>query len=286
MHEDKYSNNEGGIILGQIPDLSSNMGYVKAADFGDKKIYEITALAVDPKNIIENNSNQIHLSNVRVLEDNKFGFSVGDEFSYAIKYLDLVPLLDVRVKVNSAQSESNISLEADASARGILAMLVDVSIQMKSLINKESTVPLEYNQRIRIGKDIKIKDAVFDREQLVMSSKDRQVAINKYTQDPLSALFYISALDFNYVRNFDVLINAGKTNYKLNAKVMGKTQIKSFGKKIDCWEIKGEYFNLKGNPKKIAAVNIWFINSKTKPLLRMEVLTQAGFITLQNKTEN
>ncbi|MCG2711488.1 MAG: DUF3108 domain-containing protein [Candidatus Omnitrophica bacterium] len=284
LHEDKYSNYEGGMILGQIPDLKSNRGYVLAADFGNKKIYEITAKAVDPKNIMENNNSKKGRSaDVRNLEDNKFGFSVGDKFSYSIKYLDLVPVLDLYVKVKSAQSERNVLVEADAKAKGILAMLMDVSIQIKSLIDKDSTVPLSYHQSIRTGKDIKVKDVIFDREQMVMMSKDRKVSFNKYTQDPLSAVFYITTFDFNHVRNFDVFINPGKTNYKLQAEVVGQTQIKSFGKKIDCWEVKGEYFSLKGKPKKIASVNMWFNTSKAKLLVRMEVLTKAGFITLERK---
>ncbi|MCG2711477.1 MAG: DUF3108 domain-containing protein, partial [Candidatus Omnitrophica bacterium] len=286
LHEDKYSNYEGGMILGQIPDLSSNRGYVLAADFGNKKIYEITAQAVDPKNVIENKNNKTGRSPVnRNLEDNNFGFSVGDKFSYTIKYLDLVPVLDVYVEVKSARSVRDVSLEADAKAKGTLAMFLDISIGMKSLIVKDSTVPLEYNQTIRTGKDIKVKDVIFDREQMVMMSKNRKVSINKYTQDPLSAIFYMSTLDFNHLRNFDVFINPGKTNYKLHAEVVGQTQIQFFGKKITCWEVKGEYFSLKYKPKKIASVNMWFNTSKAKPLVRMEVLTKAGFLTLERKTE-
>ena len=286
LHEDKYSNYEGGMILGQIPDLKSNRGYVLAADFGDKKIYEINAKALDPKNIIENNSGKrMRKSFNRSIEDNNFSFSAGDKFSYSIKYFDLIPILDLHVEVKSTRSKRNISLEADATAKGILAMFMEVSIELKSLIAKDSTVPLVYNQSISTGKDIRVKEAVYDREQMVMTSKGRKVAIDKYTQDPLSAIFHISTLDFEEKKRFDIFINPGKTNYKLEAEVMGKVQIRSLGKNIDCWEVKGEYFSLKEKPKKIAAVNMWFNQSQLKPLARMEVLTKAGFITLEQKMQ-
>ncbi|MFH1062546.1 MAG: DUF3108 domain-containing protein [Candidatus Omnitrophota bacterium] len=285
MHEDKYTNYEGGVILGQIPDLRANRGYVLVKDFGNEKIYEITAKAVDPENVVENNNNN-QSSPDRSLEDNNFGFTVGDKFSYSIKYLGLVPLLDVYVEVKKARGEKNLVIEADAKAKGIIAKFMDIDIKLKSMINKDATIPLAYTQSIRMRKDTKLKDVVFDREQLVMLRGDRKVSINKYTQDPLSAIFYIAAFDFNHVRKFDVFINPGKTNYKLRAEVVGKTQKKAFKRKMDCWEIKGEYFSLKGKQEKIASVKMWFLNDKAKPLVRMEVLTKAGFITVEKNTEN
>lgn len=286
VHEDKYSNYEGGVILGQVPDLSSNTGYALVKDFGDKKVYEITAKAIDPKDVKENNqSKEIYLSNTSLLEDNNFGFNRGDKFFYTIKYFGMIPLLDFYLEVKDAQSKNNLFLEAEAKAKGIFAKFMNIDIKLKSLIDQDSTVPLEYNQSIRMGKNNKVKNVVFDREQLVMISEDRKVSIDKYTQDPLSVLFYIAAFDFNSKRIFDVFINPGKTNYKLHAEVLGKTQIKYSGKKVTCWEVQGEYFSLKGELKKIASVKIWFLNDKPKTLVRMEVLTKAGFITMEKNTE-
>lgn len=287
MHEDKYSNYEGGVVLGQIPDLSTNQGYSLVKDFGNKKIYEIIAKAVDPKDVNENNqSKEIYLSKASLLEDNNFSFDLGDKFFYTIKYWGIIPLLDFYLEVKDVPGENKVLLDAEAKAKGIFAKFMHIDIKLKSLVNPDSTIPLEYNQSITIGKTKKEKNIVFDREQLVMISGDRKVSINKYAQDPLSVLFYIAAFDFNYKRAFDIFINPGKTNYKLNAEVLGKTQIKYFGKKLTCWQVQGEYFSLKGELEKIASVNIWFLNDKPKTLLRMEVLTKAGFITIEKKTEN
>ncbi|MFH2138274.1 MAG: DUF3108 domain-containing protein [Candidatus Omnitrophota bacterium] len=289
MHEDKYTNYDGGVILGQIPDLSSNTGYVLVKDFGNKKIYEITAKVVDPKAVTENNNGkQMNLAGTSpaLLEVNNFGFKVGDKFFYTIKYFGIIPLFDFYLEVKDAPSDNNLLLEAEAKEKGIIAKFMDIDIKLKSLIDKDATIPLRYKQSIRMGKENKVRDVVFNHEQLFVISGERRVSINKNTQDPLSALFYLAAFDFNEGRKIDVFINPGKTNYKLQAEVLGETQIKYSGKKISCWEVQGEYFSLKGKSKKIASVNIWFLNDRAKTLVRMQVLTKLGFITIEKNTAN
>lgn len=284
LHEDKYSNYEGGVILGQIPDLKSNSEYILVKDWGKERIYEIVAKPIDPKTVTENNNKTKRKSSKGgKVEESYFGFYPGDQFFCSIEYLGIIPVLDLSVEVKNAQSKRNILIEADARSTVILAKILDVSVKLKSLIDKDLTVPLEYNQSVRTGRNIREKDVIFDREQLIMKSNDRKVLINEYTQDPLSAIFYISTLDFVKNKKFDIFINPGKTNYKLEAEVLGKTQIKSLGKNADCWEVAGEYFSLKDKPKKIAKVKMWFSVSSAKPLVRMEVLTKAGFVTLECK---
>ena len=288
VHKDKYLNYEGGTILGRVPDLSNNPGFKFIKDFGDTVVYEVNSKPIDPDTVtIEQKSIMLdpeHLQESEKPLNMSFKFKQGDVFSYKVKYLGIFPLINLKIKLQENKTmpeHQTMLIQANASVGPFAAHFFKAKAQLESVFDINDFYNYKYNESIQTGKKLKEKQAVFNRQNNVMITKDRQVSIQPYTQDPISVIFYLSSQEFLPGKEIEVYINPGKSNYLLELIVDKQKEMCIDSQAYKCWELKGEIFKAKDVNKKIADITLWFNVMDKQELIKLEVKTKAGLVTLE-----
>lgn len=290
VHKDKYLNSQGGNVLGQVPDLDNNSGFKFVKDFGNIAVYEVVAEPIDPKIVtVEPTPITFILEQPKDLRPPKmsFGFKEGDRFKYAVKYMGIVPVLNLDIdlkKGGMVDGNETMFINANIFSSGLLSYFFDVTMRVQSLFDINNFWNYNYEETIQLKHKVKNKKAIFDRKSCIMMTKDRKVKIKQHTQDPLSAIFFLSGLDFSMQKQFDIFINPGKTNYKMHAKIKGKTFLIYKKKKEKCWYVEADIFKSNKNSKKIGHLKMWFEDSEKKTIKRVKAFTNIGIINLELKT--
>ena len=172
-------------------------------------------------------------------------------------------------------------IQGDLVLKGLVSNIVKFNGEVTALFNKKSFCPEKYEEHYTIGNQSKDKQAVYDINNLIMITKDRQVSIEPYTQDPLSAIFFIGAHKFEKGKKVNVAINPGKSNYRLTAEVVGIENIIINKEQSKVWKLQGSIVKIKDKNKKIADVIIWYDFGDSKKLVKIEVATKAGTILVE-----
>ncbi|MFH2146190.1 MAG: DUF3108 domain-containing protein [Candidatus Omnitrophota bacterium] len=290
VHKDRYRNYEGGVILGGVPDLTNQKGLKLKKIFPNTDIYEVTAQPLDPKTVslikkeIKTNVAEI---NPKIYVPATFAFEAGEEFTYSIKYMKVIPAATIRVAIgakNKLDAVDVVPLEAELYINKLISYFIKIDAHVISLFDIQHLCSRQYKEISQAqGHRLNNKVVDFDQKNAVMSVKDKQVKIYPCTQDPLSAMFFLSSQKFERGKKIAVNLNPGKSNYKLECEVLGKDLLKLRGKVKACWKVKAEYFQLKNSMKKIADVTMWFEDTDKKTLILIEAITKVGFLSVERR---
>ncbi|MBU1925010.1 MAG: DUF3108 domain-containing protein, partial [Candidatus Omnitrophica bacterium] len=290
VHKDRYLDCEGGRILGAIPDLSNHSGFELEKRFPEVDVYKIIAEPKDPETVripgkdIKTKSLEINSENFR---QGFFAFKAGEEFIYLIKYMKIIPVAVLKVSVGEKEKFDEIyavSLKAKLGINKFISRFLKIDANVVSLFDVEQLCSRQYKEISQAqGHRLNNKVVDFDQKNAVMGVKDKQVKIYPCTQDPLSAMFFLSSQKFAEGKKIVVNLNPGKSNYKLECEVSGKDLLKLSGNGMRCWKVKAEYFQLKNGIKKIADVTIWFEDTDKKTPVLIEAITKLGFLSLELK---
>ncbi|MFH1459856.1 MAG: DUF3108 domain-containing protein [Candidatus Omnitrophota bacterium] len=258
VHKDKYLNYEGGRVLGQVPDIENNPGFKFVRDFGNTAVYKVMSKPVNPDAVTIDKdpviSSPDQKTDLLPALNMNFNFKEGDSFEYIIKYMGLIPALHLNIKLGEGQpmdGTRTMRIEANVYPSSFFSRFFDGKAQVQSLFDINNFYNYKYEESIQVKNKIKEKTAVFDRENGLMSTKDRQVKITPYTQDPISAVFFLSSQKLWLDKRISVDLNPGKTNYQLELVVDREDEIMINEQVYKCWRLKGGIVKGKDMNKKI-----------------------------------
>ncbi|MBU1043336.1 MAG: DUF3108 domain-containing protein [Candidatus Omnitrophica bacterium] len=290
VHKDKYLNYEGGMVLGQVPDLSDNPGFNHLKDFGDTVVYEVVANPINPDNVTiapklitfeaENSVDNQHYLNMN------FKFKQGNDFKYNVKYLGFIKILNLDMSLEQGQlitENKTMLIKLTALPSRLLGYFLKGKAQLQSLFDIDNFYNYEYEELVQLKNKVKEKNAIFDRKSNIMSTKDRQVQIEPYTQDPISAIFFLASQQMLVNKKIMMYINPGKSNYKLELVIDSQEEIRIDKEVYRCWKLKGELLKIKDINKKIADITLWFNVLGKQELIKLEAMTKAGLVTLEKQ---
>ncbi len=291
VHKDRYRAYEGGRILGKVPDLRTQEGFRMVKNFGDIEVYELNAEPIDPSTVTLQKQEGLEsdLSTIRhefPLKDVYFSFKSGDSFDYTLKYMGIIPVAELEVEIGREidfKNKTVIPIKARIYGSKFIRNFLEVKGGMQSLVNKANLSTCRYEDSFQIGNNFKSRKAVFDQQNQILCIKDKKIKIYPYTQDPLSAIFFLASHRFEPGRKIEIFINPGKSNYKLKAQVVGKEKVSIAGESLKCWQVKAGYFKFQGKAKEIARVTMWFDDNDKKTPMLIKASTKMGFLSLELK---
>ncbi|MBI4845328.1 MAG: DUF3108 domain-containing protein [Candidatus Omnitrophica bacterium] len=299
IHKDKYLAYEGGTVLGQVPDLSRQSGLKLIKTGADIDVYEITAYAYSPDNVLiekqgENGQPVTIMPETEVIVSRdslgNFRFNAGTKLSYVIKYFSILPVLKLDITIDGQDEGSgaqDILINAFLRTERLIEPFFDLEGRAQSYFDGASLCSRRYKEILKMkNRSDKTREMIFEQKEHILTVNADKRKIYPYTQDPLSLMFFFSSLDFNKIKNAEAFVNAGKTNYKLLVKVEGKEDIEVNGRQYSCWKLSGEYFKLKKGTKKFADLTAWLENSKEQRLLFLRAFSKLGIISLELKENN
>lgn len=288
VHKDKYRNYEGGRILGKVPDLSAQAGFKLEKKFPKVDIYKVMAKPVNPKTVevskedAETKSREINFEN---LKNAFFAFTEGEKFVYLVKYMKIIPVARVKASIGKKEKTGGvdtIALKAELYMNAFISRFLKIDAKIVSLFDIKQLCSWQYKEISQVqGHRLNRKVVSFDQKKGVMTTKDRQVNIYPCTQDPLSAIFFLSSQEFEIGKKITVYLNPGKSNYKLQCQVLAKELLKRSKDTRHCWKVKAEYFQFKNGEKKIADVIMWFLDADKKTPILIKAITKIGFLTVE-----
>jgi hypothetical protein len=114
------------------------------------------------------------------------------------------------------QGQKVYHLRATADNLKWISWLVTASAVFDSYIDRKSFNPVVFRQKVSLkGKSYADKEILYDQARGVMSMAGIKRQILPGTQDPLSLIFNLRHLDFNRIKDFEMIINTNQKNYIL-----------------------------------------------------------------------
>jgi len=290
IHNEKYRSGEGGAVLGKIPTLKNHPGFIFIKSFGDDEIYSVAADSIDPKDIKveEYTKKKVNSSSfVEPLINKDWKFGEVEKMGYRIKYLGILPIIDLNINLHYSIKLKVVELVAEAKSIGLLNRLVKIRAKANSLIDTKKLSPYEYIDEYTVGNKVKHSiHAYYDQSQHIMTRDDSEVLVSAQTQDPLSLLFFIPHHNFIPQQEFVIYLNPGKTNYKIICNTKKRELVEIDSNQINCWKIEADFISMKNLPKKIGSMLLWVADSSTNEIVRIKVVAPFGiFIFDRNMQE-
>ena len=286
LHKPEYLAYEGGNILGRLPEMKS--GFEKIRSFAGVEVYRPVAPPIDPDKVQAVRTVSVkqkaakrsyHLGK-NALSVN-FHWQKGDRLHYRVSYMSFIPVFDLTIDVDS--NTGCVIFKGMISGSRLISAFAKVKMWIESVFDPDSLLSLRYTENLMVeGKPPRERTTAFDQKNLIATTGDREVSIYYNTEDPLSALFYLSAQDVDSSREFAFYVNAGKTNYRLTGR-FNTGRIKTVdvrGK--PCSVYKGRIFSMKRKVKEIGSIKIFFEKDSKHTPLKMEILTKAGFFKIES----
>ncbi|MCP4649301.1 MAG: DUF3108 domain-containing protein [PVC group bacterium] len=286
IHRDSYLNYEGGQVLGQIPNLNGVSGLKLLKKFEDIDIYEVIASPLDPRKVVVRKKSMEKKSFVAeeiIPANGVFKFKPGDSLKYTVKYFNLIPALNVQIDMcrEANNLENEIILKAKIHSTKMFSYLVNFQAVFNSFFDRKYLSPFRYEESYGIvGQKPRSKYAVFDRGSQVMRTSDKEVKIPPHTQDPISIIFFLSSQKFELGKKIEINLNPGKSNYKVEAEVLGKDKISVLGRKKYAWKVGVTLFRGKKEQKKNAEAILWFSVTDKQELLALRASTKIGVFNM------
>ncbi|RKY34659.1 MAG: hypothetical protein DRP78_06280, partial [Candidatus Omnitrophota bacterium] len=279
VHKQKYSNYEGGVIVGRVPELTENENFELVKSFEQNDVFRIISEPVNPD--IVSLSNQSHLM-AKIGEDKHrklthipelcFAFKPGERFNYSVNYFGLIPLGQLKLSISNFENmqlwhdyfavtnqkyydnEFLVFLKAVVLPSRLLRCFVDIKAQAESCFDCQLCFPYYYQETSQIGQDkLKQKKVFYGQQSGIMYAKDKMVKINELsTLDPVSALFFLSSVKFVKGKKFNIYVNPGKSNYVLKIEVKNKQEKIIHGNKMMVWSVCADIFKKRNQDEKIA----------------------------------
>jgi len=281
VHKDRYRAYEGGKILGQVPDLSSDKRYELVKSFKDVDVYSINAAKINPDTVtvtIVQKKIQNTVSPKQIGSD-----EVQQSWEYDVKLFNKISLASGSINIGNEIRYNNktvIPIVAKFKVVPWLSTIVEAEATLNSFVDKKQSATIRYDEKFIVNKKARQKEALFDQKQHIMTTKDREVKIESGAQDPLSLLYFLSKQDFNINKEFTLFVNPGKSNYQLNIQVIDKETIKVGDEEYTCWKLASELFKIKDKNKKILSMNLWLEDSKEQKPVKIKAITKMGFIDI------
>lgn len=290
VHKDKYLAYEGGRVLGEIPDLDKQKGLVLVKSFPEVDVYEIKAKPLNPDKVkvAKNGIESLKKHKRRfVFRKSNWNWEKGDSVSYVLKYMWFIPAFNLDISVKEEKVDKNHALArlvAHLRSTGFFSNFLRIDAEYTSVFDKINLCSSRYEESYSRPENKKRnKQVIYDQRKLVMYTKDKEVKIFPGTQDPISVLFFMSSLEFKPGEKFSVYINPGKTNYKLEADIIGKKFIDHQGQMQGYWVVEADYLKLKNKVKKIASLKILFKDTEKKEIAHIRVIGKVGIIDVELK---
>jgi len=281
VHKDRYRAYEGGKILGQVPDLSSDKRYELVKSFKNVDVYSINAAKINPDTVtvtIVQKKIQNTVSPKQIGSD-----EVQQSWEYDVKLFNKISLASGSINIGNEIRYNNktvIPIVAKFKVVPWLSTIVEAEATLNSFVDKKQSATIRYDEKFIVNKKARQKEALFDQKQHIMTTKDRKVKIEPGAQDPLSLLYFLSKQDFNINKEFTLFVNPGKSNYQLNIQVIDKETIKVGDEEYTCWKLASELFKIKDKNKKILSMNLWLEDSKEQKPVKIKAITKMGFIDI------
>jgi hypothetical protein len=138
---------------------------------------------------------------------------------YEISVFGILPVGLARIdppREEMLQGRKVYHLRATAKNLKWLSWLVTASSILDSYIDRKSFNPVVFRQKVSLqGKSYADKEILYDQARGVMTMGGVKRQISSGTQDPLSLIFNLRHLDFNRIKDFEMIINTNQKNYIL-----------------------------------------------------------------------
>lgn len=145
-------------------------------------------------------------------------FSLG-KLTYRVYLFGLFPVAQAQINFENKkeyQGREVYYLSASAESLKIISNLFYASASSESYINIEDNNPVFFRQKIIVkGKADVVKEARYDQKNGIMIINDVKREILPNTQDALSAIFNLRRMDFNVIKDFEIVLNTNQKNYVL-----------------------------------------------------------------------
>jgi hypothetical protein len=221
-------------------------------------------------------------SSLRSIPNEAFGF--GEKLEYKIGYKFITagtgyfwilpkPVVrnddrqcyDIRFRVQSLES---------------LRWIYRVDDNYKTVLDIAGIFPWEFEQHVREGNYKRDTRAVFDQENNIAYSNDKQYKVKPYVHDIVSAFFYVRTLDIGSMKKGQVFYLQNffeDTTYNLGVKILGKETIDVEAGKFRCIVIQplvveGGLFKSEGN------IYIWLTDDDRKIPVKVATKILIGYV--------
>lgn len=197
------------------------------------------SVASTPERILNNLIEKGNSKLQEKLEPPDTTFREGEELIFATKYMWVIPTGNANIEVKGPltyQGRKIYHLFGKAETSPFFSRFFKASASIESYMDAEKLHSLRYKEETYIPEhEPEIKDITYDQKNLVMELDGVKRKILPNSQDPLSALFYIRAQEFEPGKTFIVNTIAKKKNYELKAEVLRKEVVKTLAGELEVW---------------------------------------------------
>ena len=179
------------------------------------------------------------------------------------------------------QGQQAYHLLAEAETNKVFSLFFKARIIFKSYIDWQNLFSRGYEEIMRVrGQPPKEKKITHVLKEQIIEFNSTRKKVSAYTQDPISALFYIRAQELRLGNKFSFNIDASKTNTWVDAEVIKKRNVRTKRGEISVWVIKAELKSIKKHKSK-AKMTFWLSDDPTHTPVLMSAFTAGGFISLR-----
>lgn len=224
-------------------------------------------------------------------------FSYNEKLRYSVYYHSIltgnvtagIATMEISKDPVKVAGRNTYHIVATGKSKGIFNWFYKVHDRFESFLDVDSLVPLSFIRRTQEGGYIVDDDVVFDRVNLVATSRQETKKIQSNTQDIISAFYFARTFDFSNIMTgdmFPVDFYLDDSVYTSTIQYLGKETIKIGMGKFRCMKFKpmvvvGEAFD---DPY---PMTLWISDDENKvPMLivseviigsvRLELIKQSG----------
>ncbi|MCK4648190.1 DUF3108 domain-containing protein [bacterium] len=223
-------------------------------------------------------------------------FTGGEKLTFAVKALRIIPIGTVSIEVREmvyqghevyaplVKFKANRLFSFFCPAEGVIKSYFDAQRLYTHRFEEHSVMGrhiydrhTNYNQKDRLAQ---FTYPNYDKEGRLVKTEIKKVRTLPNTQDILSSLYYIRALEFKEGKVLSLNVNERRSNYRVELKVLEKEKVKTPAGLFLAWKVepisihKGDELQEKG--KGI----IYFTADKRNLPVKMMVRTNVGSVTL------
>ena len=163
-------------------------------------------------------------------------FGAGEKLVFSVQY-GLVTAGEATLEVRNLASlggNACYRIVSDARTNDFFSKLFEVRDRYESYMDTTKLYSLRYEKHIREGKFKNDEVVDFDQGAHRAVYRDKVVPIPPYTQDVLSALYYVRTLPLKVGQSISVANHTDGKNYPLVVRVLGKEHVKVDAGEFDC----------------------------------------------------
>ncbi len=210
-------------------------------------------------------------------------FGVGEHLEFSVNY-NVLRAGTATLSVESVEDYDGhdcYKLVSTASSNSVVSTFFEVRDRVESLMDVKGLFSRRFEKHLKEGGYVKDEEIHFDyAARLAYYTDGDTVEILQSTQDALSALYFARTLDLEVGKLVAFPEHAGKKNYPLRVRVLGKERIRTPAGKFNCIVVEPR-MKSEGIFKHKGRLTVWLTDDDRRMPVQMKSQIVIGAITAE-----